>query len=51
MRVDKDFLGKVELPDDVYYGIQTHRAISNFNVSNIKQEDIKGIISNILSKS
>jgi len=47
MRVDKDFLGKVELPDDVYYGIQTHRAISNFDVSNTKQEDIKGIIANI----
>lgn len=33
MRQEKDALGTMELPDDAYYGIQTVRAISNFDVS------------------
>jgi len=33
VRVEKDFLGDVELQDEVYYGISTARAIDNFNVS------------------
>ncbi len=36
MRTEKDFLGKVSLPDDVYYGISTYRAIDNFNVNSDK---------------
>lgn len=34
MRQEKDFLGKVELNDNTLYGISTHRALSNFNISN-----------------
>lgn len=34
MRVEKDFLGSVELQDDVFYGISTYRALHNFNVTN-----------------
>ncbi|MDC0558814.1 aspartate ammonia-lyase [Candidatus Izimaplasma bacterium] len=34
MRKEKDFLGVVELEDTVYYGISTHRALDNFDVSN-----------------
>nr|WP_206076332.1 lyase family protein [Marinitoga lauensis] len=30
MRVEKDFIGEVKLPDDVYYGIHTYRALKNF---------------------
>ncbi|WGS64486.1 aspartate ammonia-lyase [Marinitoga aeolica] len=30
MRVEKDFIGEVEIPDDVYYGIHTYRALNNF---------------------
>jgi aspartate ammonia-lyase len=30
MRVEKDFIGEVEIPDDVYYGIHTYRALKNF---------------------
>ena len=33
MRVEKDFLGEVELPDDVYYGVQTWRAVNNFPIT------------------
>jgi aspartate ammonia-lyase len=34
MRKEKDFLGEVSLSNDTFYGISTHRAIDNFNVSN-----------------
>ncbi|GAB6189510.1 aspartate ammonia-lyase [Marinitoga arctica] len=30
MRKEKDFIGEVELPEDVYYGIHTYRALNNF---------------------
>lgn len=34
MRKETDFLGTVTLNDDTYYGVSTHRAMDNFNVSN-----------------
>jgi aspartate ammonia-lyase len=34
-RIEKDSLGKLELPDEAYYGIQTARGIANFPVSGI----------------
>ncbi|MDR2503743.1 MAG: aspartate ammonia-lyase [Deltaproteobacteria bacterium] len=34
-RVEKDFLGERELPDDVYYGVQTLRAKENFNITGL----------------
>ena len=36
MRVEKDFLGEVQVPDDVYYGVQTMRAIKNFPITGQK---------------
>lgn len=30
MRIEKDALGKLEIPDDVYWGIHTARALKNF---------------------
>ncbi|SFM55501.1 class II fumarate hydratase [Methanolobus profundi] len=33
MRLEKDTLGEVEVPEDVYYGPQTARAVDNFQVS------------------
>jgi len=33
MRIEKDFLGEMELADDVYYGVQTKRSIINFPIS------------------
>ncbi|MEM2873272.1 MAG: aspartate ammonia-lyase [Nitrososphaerales archaeon] len=35
-RVEKDYLGEKEIPEDAYYGIQTLRAIENFPISGIK---------------
>ncbi len=36
MRTEKDTMGTMELPDNVYYGIQTKRALLNFPVSGRK---------------
>ena len=33
MRKEHDFLGELEVPDDVYYGVQTLRAIENFKIT------------------
>jgi len=35
-RIERDSLGERELPADVYYGIQTARAIDNFPISGLK---------------
>lgn len=34
-RIEKDFLGERELPDDVYYGVQTLRGIENFQITGL----------------
>ncbi len=36
MRIEKDTLGQVKLPDNVYYGAQTKRAVDNFPVSGLR---------------
>ena len=36
MRVEKDTMGEMELPDDSYYGAQTQRAVENFQISSTK---------------
>ena len=36
MRTEHDFLGNMEVPDDVYYGVQTMRAIENFYITGQK---------------
>jgi len=35
MRIEHDLLGKKELPDDAYYGVQTARALENFHISGV----------------
>ncbi|HEX9980703.1 MAG TPA: aspartate ammonia-lyase [Flavobacterium sp.] len=35
-RIENDLLGNLEVPQDAYYGIQTQRAINNFNISNVQ---------------
>ena len=35
-REEKDYLGKVEIEKDRYYGIHTKRALENFPISNYK---------------
>ena len=32
-RIEKDFLGPIEVPVDKYWGAQTQRALVNFNIS------------------
>ena len=34
-RIEKDFLGTMEIPKDVYYGIQTMRAKENFPITGL----------------
>ena len=34
MRIEKDSMGDVNVPDKAYYGAQTQRAIDNFTISN-----------------
>ena len=35
-RIEKDFLGTMEISKEVYYGIQTMRAIENFPITGLK---------------
>lgn len=44
-RLEKDFLGTEEIPENVYYGIHTKRALGNFPISGLKNhvELIKAI--------
>ncbi len=44
-RVEKDFLGEMEVPIDAYYGIHTLRAVRNFPVSGfmVPQEFIRAL--------
>lgn len=34
-RKEHDFLGELEIPNHLYYGIQTFRAVENFNITGI----------------
>src|SRR5580765_4481654 len=34
-RTEKDLLGEKEVPSDAYYGVQTARALENFQISDI----------------
>ncbi|QQS49026.1 MAG: class II fumarate hydratase [Acidobacteriota bacterium] len=36
MRIERDSLGEVEIPDNAYYGAQTARAIENFPISGLR---------------
>jgi aspartate ammonia-lyase len=36
VRIEKDLLGEKEIPADAYYGVQTARALENFQVSVVK---------------
>jgi aspartate ammonia-lyase len=34
-RIEHDFLGQMEIPETCYYGIQTLRAVDNFQITGI----------------
>lgn len=38
-RKEHDFIGELEISDDVYYGVQTFRAVDNFQMSGRKLRD------------
>lgn len=43
-RVEKDLLGEKEIPADAYYGVQTARALENFQISGIPINHYPGFI-------
>lgn len=43
-RLEHDFLGELEIPADIYYGVQTCRALDNFNVTRIPISSIPEFI-------
>jgi fumarate hydratase class II len=36
VRIERDTLGTVKLPDDAYFGVQTQRAVGNFPISGLR---------------
>ena len=44
VRKEHDFLGEIEIPADVYYGVQTSRAIDNFKISGITLASLPRLI-------
>ena len=43
-RIEKDVLGELKVPKDVYWGINTQRAINNFRISGKKLPDNQNIL-------
>ncbi len=43
-RIEHDFLGEMKIPDNVYYGIQTMRAVENFHITNIPISTVPALI-------
>ncbi len=44
MRKEHDFLGELEIADDIYYGVQTLRAVQNFDISGQRIKDFPKFI-------
>jgi aspartate ammonia-lyase len=40
MRIEKDTLGEVEVPDDALYGAQTQRAVENYPISGLREHPV-----------
>lgn len=43
-RIEEDLLGQLNVPADVYYGVQTLRAVNNFNLTGVKLSHFPEII-------
>ncbi len=43
-RLEHDFLGEKQIPANAYYGVQTLRALENFNISNVPLSFFKELI-------
>src|SRR5271165_1906778 len=44
VRVEKDLLGQKEIPASAYYGVQTARALENFQISGIEINHYPGFV-------
>ena len=44
VRVEKDLLGEKEIPADAYYGVQTARALENFQISGVLINQYPGFV-------
>ncbi|MBC2736372.1 MAG: aspartate ammonia-lyase [Desulfobacteraceae bacterium] len=44
VRIEHDSLGERELPESVYYGVQTQRAIENFAISGVRLNNFQHMI-------
>jgi aspartate ammonia-lyase len=44
-RIEHDLIGDFEIPDDCYYGVQTARAIENFNITGVTLSHFSTFIS------
>ena len=51
MRIEHDFIGDLEIPDDVYYGVQTMRALENFHITERRADDLLIVALAIVKKS
>jgi fumarate hydratase class II len=36
MRIERDSMGEIAVPDDAYYGASTQRAVENFPISDLR---------------
>jgi aspartate ammonia-lyase len=43
-RVEKDLLGEKQVPADAYYGVQTARALENFQISGVRLNDYPDLV-------
>ncbi|MBU1567021.1 MAG: aspartate ammonia-lyase [Proteobacteria bacterium] len=48
-RIEKDFLGEMAIPDSCYYGIQTLRAVDNFQITGIAISSTPEMVSALAS--
>jgi aspartate ammonia-lyase len=43
-RIEKDLLGEKQIPNDAYYGVQTLRALENFQISGVTTKDYPELV-------
>lgn len=43
-RIESDLIGELQVPADAYYGVQTQRAVENFNISTARLSDYRHFI-------
>ena len=46
-RKEHDFIGELEIDDSVYYGVQTFRAVENFNISHDRLGNFPRFVRNL----